>query len=589
MSKQPLAVQDYSDKNAVASTVAKTWFEWNNYRANARSLWAEIDSYIHATDTSSVSYEETDHKTMIPVVSEIHEDLNAIMYGTVLPHEDWLGWRGYDTDAVTLEKRNKVLSYVKHLHLVNGFRKVSRRLLDDYSRYGNAFCQVQFQDHSVKDEDGNPVSGYTGGVPVRISPYDIVFNPTAVSFEDSPKIVRKMMAIGEFVEWAKSLEEQGVEISQDVVKQVVGRRDSGSNNTDTSNVNKNAQYVPDGYGTIDQYYTSGFVEVLWFYGDIFDFSEAKNHKGRCLTVVDRDTCLFNTEELNPRIFKASWKPRPDNLWSQGALDSVVGINYMINHRENSKNDAIDRFIHPDMAFVGDVDEVYDETTGQTKYIMPEGGSVTEIRPDATVLTFNQEIDMHLDLARRAARLPQQLSGFRTAGEKTATEVQSLNDGAFRGFINKAEQFEQEFLEPIITAEIEIGKENFTSVVKVLKEDEEGIFDVLEITQDDLSANGKIIPYGARRFARALQQQAGLNQLANSNLVSFVQPHMDTWMLTQAVNDVYGFSDYNMFKKFASIDEQAEAQEMQTLAAEQQINKFSEPSMSELSTEEEEDL
>jgi hypothetical protein len=589
LSTQPLTITRYNEDNIAAAEIARMWFEWNNFRVNARNLWGEIDSYIHATDTSSVSYNETDHKTMIPVISEIHEDLNAIMYGTVLPHEDWLGWRGYDMEAVTVSKRKKVLSYIKHLHTVNGFRQAVRSFLDDYSRYGNCFCQVQYQDNTVVDEQGNVVSGFSGAVPVRISPYDIVFNPTAKTFDAAPKIIRTMMSVGEFVQWAKLQQSLGIEIKDEVIDQVVAHRGQGTNNTDTSNVQKNNQYVPDGFGTIEQYYISGFVEVLWFYGDIFDLETQEIHKNRCITVVDRSTELFNIEEKNSRIYKGSWKPRPDNLWAQGALDNIVGINYMVNHRENSKNDAIDRFIHPDRAFVGDVDEIYDENTGQTKYIMPEGGSVTDIRPDATVLTFNNEIDMHLDFARRAARLPQQLSGFRTAGEKTAFEVQALNDGAFRGFINKAEQFEQEFLEKIITAEIEVAKEHFSSVIKVLEEDSEGIFRMLEVTQDDLSANGKLVPYGARRFARSLQQQAGLNQLANSNLNQMIAPHVNTWNMAQAVNEVYGFGDYNMFGKFASIEEQTEAQRMQALAAEQQVNELSEPTMSEMVMDAEEEI
>ncbi len=589
MSSQPLAVQEYSNKQTVASTISSHWFEWNNYRVNARNLWGEIDSYIHATDTTSTLYNETDHKTMIPIVSEIHEDLNAIMYGTVLPHEDWLGWKGYDQQSATAEKRRKVLSYLKQLHSMNGLRKVVRRLLDDYSRYGNAFCQVQYQDRSIRDEQGNIVSGFTGAVPVRISPYDIVFNPTAASFEQSPKIVRKMMALGEFLSWADSLKERGFEIDEECVQRVKDQRDTGSRQADPSNLQKNNQYLPDGFGTIEQYYSSGFVEVLWFYGDMYDVDQSEVHNARCITVVDRDSVLFNHQETNPRIFKASWKPRPDNLWAQGALDNILGLNYMVNHRENSKNDAIDRFVVPDKAFVGQVDEVYDEVTGQTKYVMPEGGSVTEIRPDSTILSYNSEIEMHLELARRAARLPQQLSGFKTPGEKTAFEVQALNDGAFRGFINKAEQFEQEVLEQVVTAEIDIARENFEAVVKVMADDDEGIQRLLEVTKEDLTVNGKLIPYGARRFARSLQQQAGLNQLSNSNLFGLVQPHAKTWNIALAVNEVYGFEDFDMFGKFASIEEQQEAQQMQQVAAEQSINEFSQPSMTELQMEEDEDV
>jgi hypothetical protein len=185
------------------------------------------------------------------------------------------------------------------------------------------------------------------------------------------------------------------------------------------------------------------------------------------------------------------------------------------------------------------------------------------------------------MARRAARLPQQLAGFRTAGEKTALEVQSLNDGAFRGFINKAEQFEQEFLEKLISDEIKVSKENFSSVISVMSPDQDGIFQLMEITEDDLSTNGKIEPYGARRFARLLQQQAGLNQLANSNLGAIVQPHTSTFALAKAVNEVYGFDDFNLFEKNVAVREQLEMQQEAALAENEFVAQQQQPSPQEV--------
>lgn len=582
MTMQSLSFTDYSSNEIAAATVARYWFEWNNLRVFARNLWGEVDSYIHATDTNSfIGGTNFDHSTHIPVVSEIHEDLMAIMYSTVLPHEDWLGWRGHTLDPELKTTRKKLLTYIQHVNRENGFRVTMRQIIDDFCRYGNAFAQTIYKNEIHMNPDGDVEAGFTGPAIKRISPYDIVFNPTASEFCKTPKIIRSMMSVGEFLQWTQQMEDNGYEVNQEAKQSVLDRRSSGSQTADTSNVQKNQQYVPDGFGTIEQYYMSGFVEVLWFYGSVYDERGQEVHNDRLIVVTDRKNVLLDKEERNARIYKAGWKNRPDNLWSQGPLDNIVGINYMINHRENAKNDAIDKFIYPDRAYVGEVDEIYDEVTQHTKYIMPEGGSVTDIIPDSTVLTYDNQIAMHLEMARRAARLPQQLAGFRSPGEKTATEVQNLNDGAFRGFINKAEQFEQEFLEPVITSFIDIARENFNSVITVLGDDEEGITRVLEITEDDLKAKGVLIPYGARRFARQLQQLAGMQSLFSTGAIQVVAPHINLYNLTKAWEELNGFDDFDLVQKFAAIEESVESQQFQAEAERELVNSLQQPTIQEL--------
>lgn len=576
---------NYKNKEALATGIVSHWSKWNSSRVQACELWAEIDAYLLATDTSMLEGGNNfDHKTHIPILSELHEDLNAIMYSTMFPHDDWLSWKGFEINAITKQIRQKVLSYIKQCHSMNGFPIQMRKCIDDVVRYGNCFMQAYYKDDSMESEEGM-VSGYAGPAVKRISPYDIVFNPVASSFAKSPKIIRELVTVGDFYELVENASSEDLQIDNETFKNILGRR-SGSSNDYTERY-KDKQYIPQGFGSIDEYYLSGYIELLWFYGDIFDDSDNSFSKKRAVIIADRDTVVIDREELFPAIYKGGWTPRPDNLWSQGPLDKVVGINYMINHRENSKNDAIDKFTYPDRAYVGDVEEIYDEVTGHTKYIMPEGGSVSDIRPDSTVLTFDNQIMMHRDLARTSARLPQQLSGFRTAGEKTATEVQSLNDGAFRGFINKAAQIEEDALEPLVQAEIRLAKNNFSSIIKVLEEDEDGIMLTTQITEEDLSANGKLIPHGSRRFSRQLQQIAGLQQLANSQLGAIVAPHLNTYNLAKTVEELYGFDKFGFVNKFASIDEQMEMQERQMLAEQEMVQQNSEPTSLEMGMMEEE--
>ena len=577
---------NYKDKNALAGGIVAQWSQWNSSRQQAMELWAEIDSYLHATDTSELEGGNNfDHKTHLPILSELHEDLIAIVYSTMFPHEDWLSWKGFEINAITKKIRQKVLSYIKQCHAMNGFSVQMRKCIDDLVRYGNCFTQAYYKDDSMESEEGM-VSGYAGPAVKRISPYDIAFNPVAREFSKTPKIIRELVTVGDFFEMTQNANEDDLCISADDVDRILSRRTGKS--SDYTERYKDKQYIPQGFGSIDEYYVSGYVELLWFYGDFFSSEDNSFAKKRCVVVVDRDTVVIDKEELFPAIFKGGWTARPDNLWSQGPLDKVVGINYMINHRENSKNDAIDKFTYPDRAYVGDVEEIYDEVTGHTKYIMPEGGSVTDIRPDSTVLTFDNQIMMHRDLARTSARLPQQLAGFRTAGEKTATEVQSLNDGAFRGFINKVAQVEEDALEPLVQAEIRIAKNNFSSIIKVLEEDEDGIMLTTQITEEDLSANGKLIPFGSRRFSRQLQQLQGLTQLANTQIGQMVAPHLNTYNLAKTVEELYGFDKFGFVNKFASIDEQMEMQERQMLAQQEAVQQSSEPTSLEMQMMQEED-
>jgi hypothetical protein len=565
---------NYSNKPKLANEIALYKHEWNSVRTSACDMWAEIDSYIHATDTSMLEGGEFfDHKTFIPIISEIHEDLIAIIFSTVFPHEDWLSWKGYDAKAIATEKRRKLISMIKQVHALNGFSTTFRKVIDDLVRYGNCFVKVDFV-NETEMEEGEIVTGFLGPKPVRISPYDIVFNPTFSEFKKTPKIITSLLPTGEFKEFIDNLGAKS-EIDDAKLSLLLNRRAGAS--TDNSDRYKDAQYLPAGFGTIKEYYTSGMIELLWFYGDIYDEETQKVHKGRCVIVVDGNTVVYDGFEPKTKIFKGSWKPRPDSLWSQGPLDNLIGINYMINHRENSKNDSIDKFANPDRAYVGDVEEIYDEVTGQTKYIMPEGGSVQDIVPDATVLTYDNQITMHTEMARRAARIPQQLTGFKTSGEKTAFEVQNLNDGAFRGFINKAMQFEEDVIEPCVTAELRVARENFSTVISVLEEDEEGIISVLEVTEEDLSSNGKLIPFGARRFARNLQQLAALQNLQQSGMYQIFGKHFNTYDLARVWETLNGFENYQVIKKFAAIDEAMEEEEATMLAQQEMEQSMSQPS------------
>ena len=64
--------------------------------------------------------------------------------------------------------------------------------------------------------------------------------------------------------------------------------------------------------------------------------------------------------------------------------------------------------------------------------------------------------------------------------------------------------------------------------------------------------------------------AMLQQLANSNLGQMIGQHISTWQLAKAVEQIGGFDKFEIINKFAVIEEQQEAQSLQTTAEEMQL-------------------
>lgn len=573
-----LTVDIWNDPAMKASAITSQYRQWENTRTTAANFWKEIDSYIYSTDTNQlVGVEQNfDHTTHIPVVAELKDDLDALMFTTLFPHDDWLGWRMDHPDSIQKDKQLKVTNYVKNRFSLNGFREVMMKCVSDFDSYGNCFAQVSYVDETNANGEG-----YVGPRITRISPYDIVFNPAAKSFEKATPIIREVIDFGEFAHRA-SLDQNW---NQEVVEEVLANRRTGTS-SHISNTFKEQQYIPAGFTSIFEYLKSGFVEVLWFYGDVFDLETQTLHRDMCIGVVDGREILFELENVRSGIFHAGDILQPDNLWAMSSLSRVIGMNFQINHRENAKAHAMDRFIYPDKVLLGDVGPMFDDVTGAITYVGTENAQVSDIVPDTTVLTYNNEVAQYLSLARSAVRLPPQLAGFRSPGEKTLGEVNMLQEGAFKGIVNKAERFEISFLEPIVKEVLRQGNEHLDRALEIVTDTAEGVPNIISITKDDLDSSGTLVPYGARRFARDLQQFQTLNLLANSNLGALVGKHLDTFKLAESVERLGGFGKYEIFSRNRQIEESLEDQ-AQAAAAEQALaGTLAQPTAEELAIEEE---
>ncbi|MGL1886323.1 MAG: hypothetical protein OCD76_07390 [Reichenbachiella sp.] len=557
-----------------AAFVTRLWTEWDADRDPAIQKWREIEAYRYATDTNSLPNAKGafSHSTHTPVVSAIAQDLEAILLQVVMPHDDWFTFEPMDAQAARLEQRKVIVSYLKNRLALNGYVEEVAKLRSDLVTYGNCFSQVFHANETRGDK-----AGYIGPKIRRISPYDIAFDPTATDFASSPKVIREIITLGELKRRGNSNL-----LDSTIVDKLLTDRGNFANSD--AGEDKNEQYIPLGFGTYQQYITSGFIELLWFYGDVYDEQNQELHEAQVVVVADSSEVLLQKEidtvTGNPHIFQSVWQRLPDNLWGMGPLENIIGLNYQVNHRENAKSEALDRLIYPDKVYVGDVEEMYDDETGQVTYLAPEGGGVNELAINTQFFSFDLHIDRLTHSARSAARLPSDLTGFRSQGEKTLGEVTALTEGGMRGFVDKAADFERSSLENHLKASVELAYDNFGNAFQVPNQSESGFIEMLNVTKEDLAVNGILIPKGSRRFARKNQMLSSLTQLSATPLLQFAAPHMSGKATATLVAELLEIQDTGMFEEFAQIIEQGEAQQVANQVEQSNAIQASQPSLEE---------
>jgi len=561
------------DESPMAKEVVSNWTTWKGAKADYESRVEENKKYRYATSTRETTNVQNPHShtTHIPKIAQIADNLLANYYSALFPHDDWLRFVGNDEESETFDKKQAALAYIQTKNRLNGFNQTIRQCLDDWINTGNCFLGVTYRQETHQDpESGEVLPGYVGPWPYRISPADIVFNPLATDFEKTPKIIRSLKTLGELSRDAEENPDLGY--SLDVLNLVIKRREAMKKMTDTA-IDKHTQFQFDGFGSPSLYFKSGYVEILEFYGDIYDTESEKWLKNFVITVVDRQFVVraqsLDTWSGRPMIFHCGWRLRPDNLWAMGPLDNLVGMQYLINHLENARADAFDQMIEPDRVIHVDV-EVERRPDGGVDYFVPEGGEVRHLNPDVTALNADFQIQRKEQQMEEYAGAPREAMGIRTPGEKTMFEVSSLLNAAGRIFQEKITYFEEMLLEKAINAELEVGRRNLntTDIVRVV-DDDLGVAEFLRITKQDLTANGTLVPVGARHFAR----QATLTQNLQQFMIALqsdpmLAQHFPAERLARAWEDLLGFKRLELFDKFGRVQEGLEFQRLNQAAQEQ---------------------
>jgi hypothetical protein len=246
----------------------------------------------------------------------------------------------------------------------------------------------------------------------------------------------------------------------------------------------------------------------------------------------------------------------------GPLENLVGMQYRIDHLENAKSDAFDLIIHPVMKIKGFV-EPFNYGPGEEIYTGDEG-DVAFMAPDVTMLQADTQIAMYEAKMEEMAGAPKQAMGFRTPGEKTAYEVQVLENGANRIFLNKTSYFEEMFLEPLLNDMLEMARRNFNEAdtIRILDGDSGAVI-FKNVSKLDLTANGKIRPIGARHFAQNANLIQNLTQLYSSSIGQdpAVRVHISGKTIAKVAEHLLGFERYALVQDNIRLIESAETQQV----------------------------
>ena len=558
----------------LGTALAVQYTTWDSLKTVRINDWNMIQKYVYATDTNNTANNALPwkNKTTVPKLCQIRDNLYANYMAALFPKRQSVTWEGSAGKDQTASKKTAIEAYCQNMMEQPEFKEAVSRSILDYIDYGNPFLSLTWKDEQIAQDTGFK-SGYVGPIPVRISPLDIVFNPIAPSFSQTPKIVRSVVTIGELAnqlasftspEYAEETQ-KAFDYLKDVRKTV--SQWNGGYKT------KNELFAIAGFTSFDVYLRSSYVEILTFQGDYYDVYNDKMYKNYVIHVADRHKILGmrpNPSFLGKSsIFSTSWRMRPDNLWGMGPLDNLVGMQYRIDHVENLKADVFDLVAAPPLMIKGVVDDF--QWGPFSKIYVGDDGDVKALAPDVNALQYNLEIENLQNTMEVMAGSPKEAAGFRSPGEKTMYEVQRLENAANRIFLTKVRQYEEQVLEPLLNAMLELARRKMdgATVVRVFN-DETHAMDFMSITPEDLSGMGRIRPIAARVFAEKAERVQNMTNFYASAVGADpeIRAHMSTLALAEMFEDLLDIEPYNVVKPYIRIIEEQEAQKFVNAGQEQ---------------------
>lgn len=573
MTGKVLELENILEPDHLATQLTDKWLSWDGMRQIWKNDKEEIRRYVYATSTSQTNNSTLPWKnrTTVPKLCQIRDNLYANYTATLFPKRKWLMWEPGQEVQDYISKIDSITNYMNWVIDQPSFKHEMDKIILDYIDFGNCFATVEWVDQRVAQPDGSQM-GYVGPAIRRISPLDIVFNPTAETFLSTPKIIKSVISMGELKELLERLSNDENRTEYEALfKYLKDIRAKARESDGTDWQQRDRLYQMDGFTSFREYLRGDTVEVLTFYGDVYDYENDDFQKNRVITVVDRHKLIGN--KSNPSffghapIYHSPWRKKQDNLWGMGPLDNLVGMQYRMDHVENMKADVMDLVTYPVQKVKGFVED-FTWRPGE-KIFVSEEGDVELVAPDVNALQANFEIQNLERLMEEMAGAPREAMGFRSPGEKTKYEVQRLENAASRVFQNKIAQFEEQVVEPLLNAMLELARRNMTGtqVIKVF-DDEFKMATFQSLTVEDITGIGRIKPVAARHFAEQAQLVQDLTQLTGSGMWPVVASHFSSIKLAKVLEEVFNLKDYEVVLPYVAIAEQAEAQGLAAVAQQQ---------------------
>lgn len=567
------------ERNGLATFICQHWDETKGQRQAWEAELTEIRNYVMATDTSTTTNKTLPWKnsTTLPKLCQIRDNLHANYLSAVFPKDDWVTWEGYTKDDDEKEKRDAIEAYISNKARESGLRTTTSQLLLDYIDTGMTVADTIWVNETKEDPDtGEIIPGYIGPKVRRVDPRSIVFDPTAESFNDSWKITRSVKRWGELKLMYKDRPEAYI---AEALKWCEARRKNLSAWT-KEDFRIAEGFSVDGFGDYYKYLGSGYVELLEFEGTLHDPDTGEILDDYIITVVDRNTVLRKDKrpawKRNGYKVMCGWRKRPSNLYPMGPLNNLVGMQYRVDHLQNSMADSRDLTNMPPLLIRGEMTEKAEWGPFAEFHMEPDG----DIRPlftGANTQSMENELSFLLNMMEEMAGAPKQAMGIRTAGEKTAFEVQELANAAGRIFQEKVSQFEIDIIEKCLNNMLELAVRNMdgADIVRVM-DDDLGVASFLNITKEDITAKGKIRPIGARHFAQQAQLIQNISAIANTPIWQKIETHIGDKQLARLVEELLQLERFNLYGDNVGLMDKMETQRLMQSGEEELLTEAATP-------------
>ncbi len=565
MTGKVMALENVISPDLLATRLTERYIQWDTLRQVAKNDWEEIRRYVYATDTTQTSNASLPwkNKTTVPKLCQIRDNLFANYIATLFPKRKWLVWEPENEDAADVEKRDSIINYMSWVIEQPTFKSEMEKIIQDYIDFGNCFGTVEWVDQRVEQTDKTQ-AGYVGPAVRRISPLDIVFNPTAENFIQSPKIIRSLISLGELKDLLNRMSNDENLAEYEALYEYLKKIRFHARQFEGDWIQKDRLYAMDGFTNFRAYLISDMVEVLTFYGDWYDPYTDVFEKNRVITVVDRHKLIENKPNPSffgyPPIVHSPWRRKQDNLWGMGPLANLVGMQYRMDHIENMAADIWDLVTYPVQKVKGFVEE-YVWQPGE-KIFVSEEGDVELVQPEVQIMQSDMKIEKIQMQMEEMAGAPREAMGIRSPGEKTKYEVQRLENASSRLFQNKINQFSEQVLEMLLNYMLELARRNLSGALTIKVFDNDLNATTFQtLTVDDITGVGRIKPIGARHFAEQAELVQNLTALTGSNLWATVQPHFSGVTLAKILESVFDLKDYRAVTPYIALAEQADGQRM----------------------------